>query len=138
MKTKFFLVIVMILLTTSCTTREKISLPLSLAEFSENSVDVSVRLERGLNGGILLSAAFTPPEGFHLYGKDIPISGVEELGRATAQEGKPVFLSTSPKKILSRPQSSNLVKEYNLLRTLGYGEPKLVDPTIDLWVMTKP
>ena len=86
MKTKVFLVIVVILLTTTCAGQKKVSIPIVLAEFSENYVDVSILLENNANGDFFLSATFTPPDGFHLYGKDIPISGVEGLGRPTLLE----------------------------------------------------
>jgi hypothetical protein len=56
---------------------------LALAASSENSVDVSILLERTPEGIILLHATFTPPAGNHLYSKDIPITGVDGLGRPT-------------------------------------------------------
>lgn len=57
-----------------------------LADFTENDVHVSIRLDRAETGGYLLSATFTPPAGFHLYSKDIPRSGVDGLGRPTLLE----------------------------------------------------
>lgn len=60
--------------------------PLALASFTENYVDVSVILERDSSGGALLAATFTPSEGHHLYSKDIPIDGLEGLGRPTLLE----------------------------------------------------
>jgi hypothetical protein len=57
-----------------------------LAEFTENDVNVSIQLEKTEAGGYLLSATFTPPEGFHLYSKDIPRGGVDGLGRPTLLE----------------------------------------------------
>ena len=36
--------------------------------------------------GYILSATFTPPDGYHLYSKDIPLNGVEGLGRPTLLE----------------------------------------------------
>lgn len=59
---------------------------LSLASFSENSVDVSIRLVRVPEGYFLLEATFTPPAGDHLYSKDLPLNGVDGLGRPTLLE----------------------------------------------------
>jgi hypothetical protein len=59
---------------------------ISLASFTENYVEVSVYLECNAQGNCLLSTTFTPPEGFHLYSKDIPISGIDGLGRPTLVE----------------------------------------------------
>lgn len=60
--------------------------PIALASFTEKYVDVSVTLERNLDGHTFLSATFTPPNGHHLYSKDIPITGLEGLGRPTLIE----------------------------------------------------
>ena len=57
--------------------------PISLASFTENYVEVLIVLEQNASGNYILSATFTPPEGYHLYGKDIPITGIEGLGRPT-------------------------------------------------------
>jgi hypothetical protein len=57
-----------------------------LASFTENSVDVSIWLEPGADGSCQLFARFTPPAGFHLYSKDIPLTGVDGLGRPTLLE----------------------------------------------------
>jgi hypothetical protein len=62
------------------------SKPLALASFTENYVDVSIYLERDSAGNTLLSATFTPPDGHHLYSKDISINGVMSLGRPTLLE----------------------------------------------------
>jgi hypothetical protein len=59
---------------------------LELAHFTENSVDVSIRLAKTETGGTILSATFTPPKGFHLYSKDLPRGGVDGLGRPTLLE----------------------------------------------------
>jgi len=59
---------------------------LSLASFTENYVDVSIHLEGSVGEGYILSATFTPPDGYHLYSKDIPLNGVEGLGRPTLLE----------------------------------------------------
>jgi hypothetical protein len=62
------------------------SKPISLASFSENYVDVSIYLERNPGEQSYLSGTFTPPDGYHLYSKDIPIDGVNGLGRPTLLE----------------------------------------------------
>ena len=59
---------------------------LSLASFTENYVDVSIQLEGNVSEGYFLSATFTPPDGYHLYSKDIPLNGVDGLGRPTLLE----------------------------------------------------
>jgi len=59
---------------------------LSLGSFTENDVDVSIQLEKGLQDVSILSATFTPPDGYHLYSKDIPIGGLDGLGRPTLLE----------------------------------------------------
>jgi hypothetical protein len=58
---------------------------LQLSSFTDpiNEVAVSVRLARAADGSFLLSATFTPPEGYHLYSKDIPPAGVRGQGRPT-------------------------------------------------------
>jgi len=60
--------------------------PISLASFTENYVEVSIVLEQNASGNYILSAIFTPPEGYHLYSKDIPITGIDGLGRPTLLE----------------------------------------------------
>ena len=73
---------------TSCAPRVSLapgeSLP--LASFSENSVDVSIRLTRAPEGYFLLEASFTPPADSHLYSKDLPLTGMDGLGRPTLLE----------------------------------------------------
>jgi hypothetical protein len=59
---------------------------ISLASFTENYVEVAIHLKKTLTGGHILSATFTPPEGYHLYSKDIPITGTDGLGRPTLLE----------------------------------------------------
>lgn len=60
--------------------------PIALASFSEKFVDVSISLEHASNGDAVLSATFTPSQDHHLYSKDIPIKGLEGLGRPTLLE----------------------------------------------------
>lgn len=68
----------------SCTSSP--SEPISLSSFTENYVEVAIYLERNSVGNYLLTAAFTPPDGYHLYSKDIPLTGVDGLGRPTLLE----------------------------------------------------
>ena len=60
--------------------------PVSLVSFTENYVEVSIFLERSAEGNYILSGTFTPPDGYHLYSKDIPLNGVNGLGRPTLLE----------------------------------------------------
>jgi hypothetical protein len=59
---------------------------IALASFKEHDVDVSIDLTRQSDGKYILAATFTPPDGYHLYGKDIPARGVDGLGRPTLLE----------------------------------------------------
>jgi hypothetical protein len=59
---------------------------ISLASFTENYVEVSIYLKQDASGEYLLTTTFTPPEGYHLYSKDIPITGINGLGRPTLLE----------------------------------------------------
>ena len=54
-----------------------------LAAFTENYVDVLIYLEHTSEGNYILSATFAPPEGYHLYSKDIPLTGIDGVGRPT-------------------------------------------------------
>ena len=47
---------------------------------------VSIYLDKNANDEYFLAARFTPPDGYHLYSKDIPITGVDGLGRPTLLE----------------------------------------------------
>ncbi len=71
----------------SCTLKQPKSIPLSA--FTENDVAVSISLRQEKKGDYFLSATFTPPEGYHLYSKDIPDEGVNGLGRPTLLELTP-------------------------------------------------
>ncbi len=57
-----------------------------LASFTENKVTVEIVLELDDSGQAWLAATFMPEEGYHLYSKDIPRSGVDGLGRPTLLE----------------------------------------------------
>jgi hypothetical protein len=65
----------------SCTSAS--SERISLVSFIENYVEISIYLERNSEGKHFLSATFTPPQGYHLYSKDIPPTGVDGVGRPT-------------------------------------------------------
>lgn len=70
----------------SCAPRMRVARSsLALTSFTENYVDVSIRLESQA-GNYFVSATFTPPKGYHLYSKDIPINGLAGLGRPTLLE----------------------------------------------------
>jgi len=88
MQTKSLLAFVILLITSSCIpsfgTQYQAHLP--LASFTENDVQVSVQLDNLQQDIYFLSATFTPPKGYHLYSKDIPITGVDGLGRPTLLE----------------------------------------------------
>ncbi len=89
MKLRLFLNVVlwtMLLLAVSVSCTPAPWQPISLAAFNENYVDVSIYLERNPSGDYFLSAKFIPPNGYHLYSKDIPITGVDGLGRPTLLE----------------------------------------------------
>ena len=68
----------------SCTSAP--NLPIQLAAFTENDVSVSIDLEHSSTRNYLLSATFTPPDGYHLYSKDMPTHGINGLGRPTLLE----------------------------------------------------
>jgi hypothetical protein len=78
------LILLILAVTASCTSAPW--QPISLASFSENYVDVAMSLDRNSTGNYVLSATFTPPAGYHLYSKDIPVTGINGLGRPTLLE----------------------------------------------------
>lgn len=80
----FFLIIWVLTTGASCTPAPRQRM--ALASFTENYVQVSILLERGPAGDYILSATFMPPDGYHLYSKDIPLTGVNGLGRPTLLE----------------------------------------------------
>ena len=88
MKTKIFLTLIIAIVSASCA-RSTISddrVSLFLTSFIKNDVKVSIRLDGNANEEYVLSATFTPPDGYHLYSKDIPLTGVDGLGRPTLLE----------------------------------------------------
>lgn len=89
MESPFFLrvctwIVVLSTALASCTSTP--SMPIQLASFAENEVSVSIRLDQPSAGNYILSATFTPPDGYHLYSKDIPIHGINGIGRPTLLE----------------------------------------------------
>ena len=80
------LLLTMLLSVASLSCAPASSKPIALASFKENYVSVSISLDRNPEGKPFLSATFTPSEGHHLYSKDIPINGVNGLGRPTLIE----------------------------------------------------
>jgi hypothetical protein len=60
--------------------------PIPLASFKQNDVDVSISLDGNSTGNYSLFATFMPPPGYHLYSKDIPINGASGMGRPTLLE----------------------------------------------------
>lgn len=84
MKQLVGLALIISLAVTSCVAADSPSeFPIALATFTENDVDVSIQLERNDAGNYFLSAEFSPPAGYYLYSKDIPLTGVDGLGRPT-------------------------------------------------------
>lgn len=78
-----FLVILSATLASACSAKEE---ALKLADFTKNSVTVSIYLSAPKEGPSFLVAAFVPSDGLHLYSKDIPRNGVDGLGRPTLLE----------------------------------------------------
>jgi hypothetical protein len=77
---------IMLLSATSVSCTSVPSERISLTAFTESYVEVFIYLERNSAGNYLLAATFTPPSGYHLYSKDIPLTGVNSLGRPTLLE----------------------------------------------------
>jgi len=81
-----FLLFAFALILSACTPPQA-SLPLPLASFTESSVEVSIALARDSSGQFSLAATFTPTEAdMHLYSKDLPLEGQDDLGRPTLLE----------------------------------------------------
>ncbi len=79
-----FLIFATAIVVSSCS-GEKDDL-LLLQTFTKNNVTVSIYLGTTQDGDDAVIASFTPPEGSHLYSKDIPRNGVDGLGRPTLLE----------------------------------------------------
>ena len=84
MKKNLAFSILLLLLSSACS--QSRTYPLELAAFTKNSVSVLVRLEKDNDARYFLSATFTPEQGLHLYSKDLPVTGVDGLGRPTLVE----------------------------------------------------
>ena len=84
MRRKLILILAIVLTMASCESQMK--LPHKLASFTENDVTVFIYVDENTSGEFLLLAIFTPPTGYHLYSKDIPLTGVDGLGRPTLIE----------------------------------------------------
>lgn len=84
MKKSLIFAILLLLLFSACS--QSRSYPLELATFAKNSVSVLIRLEKDDDARYFLSATFTPEQGLHLYSKDLPVTGVDGLGRPTLLE----------------------------------------------------
>ena len=83
---RFTLCLLLFLLLSACNPAQ-VRFPLPLASFSESSVDVSIALEQDPSGQFFLAATFTPvQDGLHLYSKDLPLEGQDDLGRPTLLE----------------------------------------------------
>ena len=101
----------------SCSSAQENFIP--IASFNEHDVEVSIHLTQGSDGNYVLRATFTPPDGYHLYSKDIPAKGVDGLGRPTllaltswsvmkatgslAENKKPQAPDFEPKKLMVYP-----------------------------------
>ncbi len=60
---------------------------ITLATSTQNSVEVTISMQRDEDDHVTLSAAFTPQDpSLHLYSKDIPKTGIDGLGRPTLLE----------------------------------------------------
>jgi len=68
----------------SCTSDQNKTV--SLGSFTEHDVGVSLSLIQNHDGNYFVSATFIPPDGYHLYSKDIPATGIDDLGRPTLIE----------------------------------------------------
>ena len=88
MRFRVLFAFVMIFLFTSCgqISNSSHTLSFSLASFTENYVDVSIHVDENSDEAYSLATTFTPPKGYHLYSKDIPLEGVKGLGRPTLLE----------------------------------------------------
>ena len=81
-----FLLFIFALLLPACTPSQ-VSLPLQLASFTESSVEVSIALEQDSSGQFFLATTFAPTDAdMHLYSKDLPPEGQDDLGRPTLLE----------------------------------------------------
>ncbi|HKG55054.1 MAG TPA: hypothetical protein VKB04_12400 [Anaerolineales bacterium] len=89
------------------------SLPLKLASFAENEVSVSINLEQPSAGTYRVSATFTPPDGYHLYSKDIPVHGINGIGRPTLLELTPDSSMKARAGLVENVPAENFYFEHN-------------------------
>jgi hypothetical protein len=83
---RFTLCLLLFLLLSACNPAQ-VRFPLPLASFTESFVTVSIELEQDSAGQFILAATFTPTEAnMHLYSKDLPLEGQDDLGRPTLLE----------------------------------------------------
>ena len=54
-----------------------------------NDISISLKLSHNLDNTFALEATFSPPAGYHLYSKDLPLSGGNGQGRPTLLELSP-------------------------------------------------
>jgi hypothetical protein len=87
----------------SCTSWQIKSI--SLGSFTENNVNVSISLIQATDRNYVISATFVPPKGYHLYSKDIPISGIDGLGRPTRIELTSASLMTAKGALIESAKS---------------------------------
>ena len=117
------------------------SMPIQLASFTENDVSVSVDLEQSSAGTYVLSATFMPPDGYHLYSKDLPMHGINGIGRPTLLE----LTTDSQMKALGRLAESipaeNFYFEHNEFMVYPLGAVTLSLPIelplVNTWVTDK-
>jgi hypothetical protein len=117
------------------------SMPLPLVSFTENDVSVSIDLEQSSAGTYVLSATFTPPDGYHLYSKDLPVLGINGIGRPTLLE----LTTDSQMKALGRVAENipaqNFYFEHNEFMVYPLGAVRLSLPVelppVNTWVKDK-
>jgi hypothetical protein len=85
---------------------------LVLASYTDpiNNITVTINLTRSIDSTFFLEATFIPPSGYHLYSKDLPLSGV-------SGQGRPTLLELPPD---SRMQSIGKVTESVASEMVGY------------------
>jgi hypothetical protein len=91
MRSTRWLVMAAILLLSSCHLADQAGFdnPLHLGSFSKSRVSVEIFLVVDEDEHAWLEASFTPEGDCHLYGKDIPLNGVDGVGRPTLLEVVP-------------------------------------------------
>ena len=88
MKRTLFISLLLLFTTSAChpTSQNQVVFPLPLASVTENNVTVSIQLIKTDEGGYLIAATFAPIEVAHLYSKDLPMTGIDGVGRPTLLE----------------------------------------------------